>query len=365
MSDTEEPVRRPKADDWLAALPDRERAHWLCLRPADQDNAVKRIDAILRFNDPDDPIPLAAAVEAAGTTRRRFYQLLQAWRLTPGLKAVGVKAAATPRRVFTIDEEASAAREAVLTEMRRLLSQEAGIGTEAALRRVMEVVDPRVSRRTLLDWWTRERRLSAYGRVLARDLALDVCELAIVDERNRPHLGTFVVDPGARVILGGAAVGPHGLYQAYFRAAADAARRMDKLRLTGIPGAPRFERAALSVIPGGSAAQAAIVTNHLCASFEDLSIFHEAEDWGGSVRGVCGPRLGRLRLLGGGNAKTAEGRRMPVGDHAAAELTLRLGLDEHQREAMAAIPDGGRGATDAIARLTDLLARLAEGAPDP
>ncbi|WP_157602984.1 hypothetical protein [Sphingomonas sp. PR090111-T3T-6A] len=280
---------------WPDGLSMADRVLWDTLPSDRRDAAMRRLTAILDYEDRTDDTPdLAACAKAAGVAKVTFYQLLAAWRRHRSIAVVvpfGRSMTPQGARIANLRE--------VRTAIGRLLAENPEHSDEAIARMAKRTLSdgPGI---TTLRKLVRERRieekrdLSAFGTALLIDHVATDMRLAM-DGRSEQAVACLVVDAGTGLILGGRC-GPWDDQWAIRLLSVIAAR--DLLEGGGAEAGSTRAGLETTIVVGPGFDPKERIADEALAETPIAEVIAEGDRrFGARVLRILGRRIGHIRLL--------------------------------------------------------------------
>lgn len=346
---------RPHADDLDVTalvpflgepLPTGEAAMWSSMSTERRAKALRRMEALAKWDDGNGPLTPADAAIVAGVSLNRFFEMAKGWREHRSLAALGTFAKSSRR---------PDAREAALQE---IVGEVLGRWPTGSVRRMAadlgeawEVKGGKPVGQSMLRRVVEHelRRRDAEGQPGA-DVQFDCSACSLLRPDGAPHTLFAVVDRGTQLVFG-AAVGDVADSRAGYAAASlDALKRLGAGEFDQLPWAPRSLRFELVV--GLDADRWIDLRDEMAASGVAAPIERSTRSsrFGRYLKRSIGDRLGRIDMWYGRtvpqpNKPPKVADRSPRLATADANAFLAAQVDEHRderrqhfREAAGAVP---------------------------
>lgn len=324
------PVPRQLTEAFDGKLPQGERLIWDSLSDADREQALTRIEAIIRWQREEPGYDAKQAAEDADMSLSRFYRVARAWEdehrslARLGLATVRTRArrkrtrSKASRIVFDRAIELVSADPKDEKSVTQLIED-----LRAALSNEMEMPGPAVLRSMIIE----ARRRRDIEDEVGVDLALDVSAIAMRDDHDGLYRVGVCIDRGTGLILGAALVEGTNARECYAPVAVDALNRLVSGTSEKIPWSARFERCEFVLLAEEDAAWQEWLSK-ACPGL-NVQPSDRSRRFGRYIRQHVGDGIGKLRLLptltlSGTAAETSAPKRRFSIREAEARLTIEV-----------------------------------------
>ena len=309
-----------------------EATVWRGLTPSQRARALKRFEALKRWNNGRGELDAEAAARLADISTSRFYRIAADWRSSRSFRSLGVFARPGARKPKldsgVVDALANAARQAILLH--------GDMSTSALVDRTLRLA--RLPSDARLPGMTKLREIvQAAARRIAASMPLgqlvlcDCVATSLPRIDRRPHLAFLCVDGGTGAVLGVAVGTIDEVIGGYARAANDALRTIER---EGAQWRWSNVFSAMRVTAGEDIPQIARVMHELNAQYRETHFILEQGEkrYGRLIAKAVGPRLGRVTFTPtrtvSGDALAANGDMTPW-TNSEAYKALRGAADAH------------------------------------
>lgn len=337
-------------------LPAAEAAMWARMSIERRGKAMRRMNALRRWDGGNGGITAVKAAADAGVGLTRFFEMAKAWEAGASLAALGTFAKSSRR----LDPREVALRMIVAGVLGphpigsvRQLARELG---EAHILSGGERVGDSMLRRVVE---FELRRRDAEGR-LGNDVQFDCAACSILRADDTPYTLFAVLDRGSQLLLGAAIGDVEDSRAGYAEASVDAQRRLAAYEFRGLPWAERVVR--MELVAGLDADRWADLRMRMAVGGVSAPVEPSTRPgrFGRYLRRAVGQRLGLVDMWYG--RTVADDRALKISDRsprlgeADAKAFLAAQVDAHNADRIARLDaDDGASPPDDVERVLRLI----------